>query len=143
MNPHGDNGVAGVDGLQWRFLQRNEVRDFPRFDGSKLRIELEFPRVIDRGRSENLFEGKGRYPELSLGMFRVLVLPWRWLSCSLEWSTCCITTSRQVSRYTGRPDWSPSLPERTGPNPASDGESRSMRAFGFTVLAGEKILASS
>ena len=56
MNPNRDDAVVRFYAFQRRFFQQDEIRDFPRFDSSDLRIEFEFPCVIDRSGSENLFE---------------------------------------------------------------------------------------
>ena len=56
MNPNRDDIVVCIDTFQRRFLQQDQIGNFPRLDGSKLRIEFEFPCVIDRGGPEDLFE---------------------------------------------------------------------------------------
>jgi hypothetical protein len=54
MNPNRDDAVVRINAFQRRFLQQNEVGNFPRLDGANLGIEFEFTCVIDGGGSENL-----------------------------------------------------------------------------------------
>ena len=56
MNPNRGDAVVRVHTFQRRFFQQDEIGNFPRLDGSELRIDFELPCVIDRGGSENLFE---------------------------------------------------------------------------------------
>lgn len=58
MNPNRDDAVVRVYAFQRRFFQQDEISNFPRLEGSKLRIELEFPCVIDRGGFEDLNESQ-------------------------------------------------------------------------------------
>src|SRR5208282_5247128 len=56
MNPNRNDAVVRIYVFQRRFLQQKEIGNFPRLDGSNLRIEFEFSCVTDRGRSEDLWE---------------------------------------------------------------------------------------
>jgi hypothetical protein len=56
MNPNRDDTVVRVHAFQRRFFQQDEIGNFPRLDGSELRIHFELPSVIDRGSSENLYQ---------------------------------------------------------------------------------------
>jgi hypothetical protein len=56
MNPNRGDAVVRVQAFQRRFFQQDEIGDFPRLDGSELRIDFELPCVVDRSGSENLFQ---------------------------------------------------------------------------------------
>jgi hypothetical protein len=61
MNPDRDHAVVRVQALERRFPQQDEIGNFSRLDCSQFRVEFDFPCVIDRGSSEDLFE---RHPGL-------------------------------------------------------------------------------
>ena len=64
MDPNRYDAVIGIHTVQRRFLQQNEISNFPRLDGSELRIKLEFPCVTDRSGSENLCQRHSRLLKL-------------------------------------------------------------------------------
>ena len=56
MNLNGYDAVVRLHALQRRFLQQDEIGNFPRLDGSDLRIDSKLSCVIDGRSFEDLLE---------------------------------------------------------------------------------------